>query len=59
MALIHVTYYSQALSGQNEFYAVLPNDVPPMMAMMGPVRRPKKCMICPAAVDVGKNFQAM
>ncbi len=49
MALIHVTYYSQALSGQNEFYVVLPNDVPPMMAMMGPpnpaFQRPMKTLV--------------
>ncbi len=32
MALMHVTYFSQALAGQNEFLLVLPNDVPPFMA---------------------------
>ncbi len=35
MATIHVTYYSQALSGQNEFYMVLPNDMPPMPPVPG------------------------
>ena len=49
MATIHVTYYSQALSGQSEFYMVLPNDLPPMMAMMGgpnpAFQRPMKTIV--------------
>ena len=48
MATIHVTYYSQALSGQSEFYMVLPNDVPPMMAVAGPnpaFQRPAKTLV--------------
>lgn len=31
MAYIHVEYYSMALAGQANFYACIPNDVPPMM----------------------------
>ena len=31
MALMHVTYFSQALAGQNDFYMAIPNDVPPFM----------------------------
>lgn len=31
MALLHVEYYSLALAGQADFYAVLPNDVPPFI----------------------------
>lgn len=47
MALLHITYFSQALSGQNDFYAVLPNDLPPMM-LAGPnpaYERPMKTLI--------------
>ena len=36
MALIHVDYFSQALAGQTDFWAVLPNDVPPMMLGQNP-----------------------
>lgn len=36
MALLHVTYFSQALAGQSEFYLALPNDVPPFMAAENP-----------------------
>ena len=47
MALLHITYFSQALSGQNDFYAVLPNDLPPMMTMTpNPAfRRPMKTLV--------------
>ena len=47
MALLHVTYFSQALSGQNDFYAVLPNDLPPMMTTMpNPAfQRPMKTLV--------------
>ena len=31
MALFHVDFFSQALAGQTDFWAVLPNDIPPMM----------------------------
>ena len=36
MALFHVDFYSQALSGQTDFWAVLPNDIPPFMAGENP-----------------------
>ena len=36
MALFHADFYSQALSGQTDFWAVLPNDVPPFMAGENP-----------------------
>ena len=36
MALFHVDYYSQALAGQTDFWAVLPNDVTPMMKEQNP-----------------------
>lgn len=46
MALMHVTYFSQALAGQNEFLLVLPNDVPPFMAGMNPhYQRPMKTLV--------------
>lgn len=34
MALISCSYYSPALSGKNDFYLVIPNDLPPMMTAM-------------------------
>lgn len=36
MALLHVEHFSLALAGQNDFYAVIPNDVPPFMGDMNP-----------------------
>lgn len=46
MSLIHVTYFSAALAGQNEFNLVLPNDVPPFMADMNPhYKRPMKTLV--------------
>lgn len=46
MALMNVTYFSQALAGQNEFLLVLPNDVPPFMAEMNPhYQRPMKTLV--------------
>jgi len=46
MALIHVTYFSAALAGQNEFNLVLPNDIPPFMADENPhYRRPTKTLV--------------
>ena len=46
MSFIHVEYYSNALSGLNEFYAVLPNDVPEFMGAMNPhYQRPMKTLV--------------
>ena len=46
MALIHVDFYSQMLSGQADFYAVIPNDVPPFMGEQNPhYKRPAKVMV--------------
>lgn len=46
MALLHVDYYSMALSGTSDFYAVLPNDVPPMMNGGNPAyERPTKTLV--------------
>jgi len=49
MATIHVNYYSQALSGQAEFYMVLPNDLPPLMmaaeASVSAFQRPTKTLV--------------
>ena len=46
MALIHVDFYSQMLSGQTDFYAVIPNDVPPMMTEQNPYyQRPAKVVV--------------
>lgn len=36
MALMHVTYFSEALAGQSEFYMALPNDVPPFITEGNP-----------------------
>ena len=46
MALYHVDYYSLALAGQTDFYAVIPNDVPPFMADMSEhYKRPAKVLV--------------
>lgn len=46
MALLHVTYFSQALAGQSEFCMALPNDVPPFMAEGNPhYRRAMKTLL--------------
>ena len=46
MALVHVDFYSQSLSGQTELYAVLPNDVPPFMAEVNEhYKRPAKVLV--------------
>lgn len=46
MALMHITYFSAALAGQNEFYLALPNDVPPFMAGANPhYQRPMKTLM--------------
>lgn len=45
MSLLHVEYYSQALSSQAHFCAVLPSDVPPMMADNPHYRRPPKVLV--------------
>lgn len=46
MALIHVEYYSLALAGQNDFYAVLPNDVPPVILKTSRhYQRPPKTLV--------------
>lgn len=46
MALLHVEHYSAALMGQHDFYAVLPNDIPPMMGDVNPhYNRPAKTLL--------------
>lgn len=46
MALLHVEHFSAALAGQNDFYAAIPNDVPPFMGEMNPCyKRPAKTLI--------------
>ena len=46
MALIHVEHFSMALAGQNDFYAAIPNDVPPMMGELNPCyKRPTKTLV--------------
>ena len=45
MSLLHVDFYSQALSGPARFVAVLPNDVPPMALDSPHYKRPPKVLI--------------
>lgn len=45
MSLFHVEFYSQALSGQVHFNAILPNDLPPMIADNPHYRRPAKTFL--------------
>ncbi len=46
MALMHVTFYSQALAGQSEFYLTLPNDAPPFLTEGNPhYRRAMKTLV--------------
>ena len=46
MALFHVDYFSAALAGQTDLYAVIPNDVPPFMADMNEhYKRPAKVLV--------------
>ena len=46
MALMRITYFSKALDGQNEFFLVLPNDVPPFMSEGNPhYQRPMKTLV--------------
>ncbi len=46
MALIHVDFYSEMLSGQTDFYAVIPNDITPFMADQNPCyQRPAKVVV--------------
>ena len=45
MSLLHVEFYSQALSSQAHFTAVLPNDVPPLAMDSPHYKRPPKVLV--------------
>ena len=45
MSLLHVEFYSQALSSQAHFTAVLPNDVPPLAVDSPHHKRPPKVLM--------------